>query len=1071
MADKVQQYTLGDRIGTGGTGIVRRARNAEDKTEAAMKTLQTDIARDPATRKRLLASRKQLQSVPPHENLARVLDVLEQGDTLHVLMEYAPGKSLENSLGRKSRPMNAENAVGILNQVLRGAVAAHSKGVLHGNLKPSDIILSNAGTEPFAKVSGFGIAKNFSNSAILRAAGRAQTLPYLAPEQVRGETGDERTDVYSVGMMLYRMMTGTLPYASSERGAEARIRHAILNEPLPDIAETLPDLNVSPHILSIIRRATAKDRRERIPTMREFSRLLQKVQTELPAKTVVATSIATTAAASIGAVAGATALGAASTLSAQAAPKAPAAMQFPPQPSTPIEQEVTFMQPVRSLSTPTPLPELPKTQENAQSAAASSEQQATAPASAQEQDDPKEKSFWNILTNPGNITTPAAAGAPTLVKSEAQLEVERRMQALRASQAASAAAATQATSAQEESQPFASSPQAASNLASQTLSSAPQTFSSAPQTPQYEAAKPSVAGSPTSQYQGAKPQEEKKKRSLMPWLVVGAIALGGGIYYVALKNKGTSGVGTGTGSEATSQQALSKEEIERQYDSLQAGKANDKAPASETKSASEEQQPATPVTEQPSAQEQPSTQEQSPQAQSSQQAQPSTEVTKPTTTVAEKPSSASSSSAANTPTTTAAPSNETASKTSPKNKNTSGVAATPSPKKSITTSVKEGVNEDASAIAAKLRANSTKSTPSDKTPTEKSSEKRTETSSKVVASKAAPQGTSENTSAQNTSEGKARPKALANLNVPSQRSLETSSKIPSEKSSKQSRKKASSETPFSTSNDATSTATPKEASAKETSAKESSSKEKVNAKSGSLASYNAAQDGEREAVRAKIRNKYSSHLSKKQSSGTGGKTSAANTIAANTPTNAASTSSNDGKSIPAALRNSNKTSPKTNREDNYAPPTNPVDATNETDAATVALEAASRKALGAEPYLILRGHVAGVRSVSFSPDGKLLASGADDKTVKIWDAATGTILRSLRGHGNSVTSVFFSPDSKFVISSGKDKTVRIWDVETGNAIQRSPGVSCEGSPAAFSPDGSFIATANNRNINISKVQK
>jgi WD40 repeat protein len=67
--------------------------------------------------------------------------------------------------------------------------------------------------------------------------------------------------------------------------------------------------------------------------------------------------------------------------------------------------------------------------------------------------------------------------------------------------------------------------------------------------------------------------------------------------------------------------------------------------------------------------------------------------------------------------------------------------------------------------------------------------------------------------------------------------------------------------------------------------------------------------------------------------------------------------------------------------------------------------------------------------------------------------------------------VFFSPDSKFVISSGKDKTVRIWDATTGDAIQRSPGVSCEGSPAAFSPDGGFIATASNRNINITKVQK
>lgn len=979
MAEKVQQYSLGDRIGTGGTGIVRRARNTEDKSEVAIKTLQNDISRDPVTRKRLLGAKKQLQGVLPHENIARVLDIVEANDMLHVVMEYAHGKSLESSLGRKGRPMTQESAVNILNQVLRGAVAAHSKGVLHGNLKASDIIVSN---DAVVRVSGFGIAKNLSNSALLRTAGRMQTLPYLAPEQVRGEASDERADVYSLGVILYRMITGKLPFASNERGAEARIRHAILNEPLPDIAETMPELNVSPNIVNIIRRAMAKDRRERIPSTREFSRLVQKAQLDLP--TAVSEQKTSTQAPT------ATSGKSSTPIPVPIPTRESAAMQFPP-PSTPIEQQVSVMEPVRTLSTPPSL-ETPSNAAITNLAAPSSQEANTAETSTStpSAEESKEKSLWNLLTNPGNITTPAAEGEPTLRKSASEIEVERRMQALRASQAAQMQAPeTQAISNSGlTSNP---SPIPQENLTQSTpFASADLSEKQTPQAAFVQGSSATTVSSPSANVQSpvyatnaggiaSSKQEEKKKRSVVPWLVMGAMALGGGIYYIALKNNNNS-----TASNTAQQKPLSQEEIERQYDSLSGKSATAKPNDSNAETISNPTQTDASV-EKPLLTE-----------------NTATDSLANTSSTAQKPSVQESAPTESTPTASKKVS-EKKSESKPESKTESKTSAINKQPRAFETSPK------AEKKVAKI-----------------------ETPTKSVAKLSTP-----------------KPSVAANTEV--------SSENGTPKRSNRSTPKASND--------------------------EVSAPQSPKSKSSSVAAYTpynsaspntnnvATQDGEREAARKKIRSKYASHLSKK-SDGT-----SSNSIAANTNSGSASTTKSEGKSIPNGLKNtlnsggSTQATPKTNRDDNYTPKSNPVDATNEVDPSATALESASRKAVGAEPYLILRGHVANVRSVSYSPDGKLIASGSEDKTVKIWDASTGTVLRSLRGHGHSVTSVFFSPDSKFVISSGKDKTVRIWDVETGNAIQRSPGVSCEGSPAAFSPDGGFIATANNRNINISKVQK
>lgn len=968
MPEKIQNYTVSDRIGTGGTGVVRRGRDTEAKTDVAVKSLNADLVREPQVRKRLKEATKSLQSMPRQENLVRVLDVVESGDTMHVIMEYAPGRSLDNLLSKKSRPMPPESALQLLNGALRGAMAAHSKGFLHGNLKPSDIIISG---DNAVKIEGFGIAPLLGNAALARAAGRTGKIAFMSPEQIRGESVDERSDVYSLGIILYRMITGKMPFTISDRESESRLRQVILQQTTPDITEDMPELNIPPYLANVVKRAIAKDRRERIPTTREFARLLQKVQPEV--QQIIA-STPTQTASTTGTILGTAAVGAGTTAAAIAASQivpsqadtSRPAIQFPPQQVPPLATESTIA------------PQQPPENKPEQTIA---EAQADTP----EQDKLREKSGLSAFFSKTPDSAPAPNAptvftAPTLTKTPMQLEVERRMQAMRAEQAMAE-------------QERLSTPQSTSGSGNDNNNETFSTFGSVPNEsssnlpPTPEAL--STKLTPAEPIKPAAKNEEKKKRTVLPWLVMGAVALGGGIYYVALKNKGTDGT------SQPAQRELSKDEQERRYDSLlsKSEKSVEQESTQNSTPAGDEKQAATDSATNTNGQ---FTENTPP------------ENTNPTTTSSTPP-----------------PDDKQPAQSSPLGNEKPRIPDAAEPMKTT----------EKQSLAARTKKSAPENIltePTQKKPVER---KRASTSENMAAK-------------ENTAKVNAAKVNTAEVNATNR---ETDNVEPRKN-----------RTPAASENTANKTIAEKRTAEKESTSNTNSTATKATAKSGSLAEANAETVAEREAARERIRQKYADHLKSKEKK--------SSTLAANTPST--STEAPAGKSTPDALKDMNKKAPpRTNREDNYAPTANPVESPNTIDPSATELANATRKAKGVEPFLILRGHIGSVRSVSFSPDGKMIASGSDDKTVKIWDAATGTILRSLRGHSATVTSVFFSPDGKTLISSGKDKTVRVWDAATGEALQRSPGVSCEGTPAAFSPDGKFLATTDSRNINISKVQR
>jgi len=209
-SDLGERYHIIRPLGEGGMGEVYLARDRELDREVALKVIRLDLASHPGILERFKRE-IQLSSNITHKNILRVYDLGEAGGVKFLTMQYVEGQDLA-ALIRQENRLSVTRAVEIFRQICEGLQAAHEQGVIHRDLKPQNILIDGRGR---VAIADFGLAKSFEYASLTEAGKVIGTPHYMSPEQVKGIALDQRSDIYSLGIILYEMLTGTMPFTGS----------------------------------------------------------------------------------------------------------------------------------------------------------------------------------------------------------------------------------------------------------------------------------------------------------------------------------------------------------------------------------------------------------------------------------------------------------------------------------------------------------------------------------------------------------------------------------------------------------------------------------------------------------------------------------------------------------------------------------------------------------------------------------------------------------------------------------------------------------------------------------------
>ncbi len=260
----VGNYRIVEKLGEGGMGTVYKAVDLMLEREVAIKAIRPELTREAEIVERFHAEAKMLARVS-HPAIATIYSFFVDGGDLFLAMEFVRGVSLSRLLQRDG-PMPWEHAVPLLAVALDGIEQAHRAGIVHRDLKPDNLMITASGA---VKVMDFGIARVIGSGRLTRTGLLIGTLRYMAPEQIRGEEVDRRTDVYALGTVLYEMVTGRVPFDGSSDYAVLKAQ--IEEIPTPPSA-TLPALPA--WLDHAILRALAKEPEQRFQTVDEMRRFL-----------------------------------------------------------------------------------------------------------------------------------------------------------------------------------------------------------------------------------------------------------------------------------------------------------------------------------------------------------------------------------------------------------------------------------------------------------------------------------------------------------------------------------------------------------------------------------------------------------------------------------------------------------------------------------------------------------------------------------------------------------------------------------------------------------------------------
>jgi serine/threonine protein kinase/dienelactone hydrolase len=270
MIDKIiSHYKIIEELGRGGMGVVYKAEDTKLSRIVALKLLSSHLTHNVEAKERFIREARAAAALN-HPNICTIHDIGDWDDQLFIVMEYVEGQSLDNKL--KSGPIPIDEAIQIGIQICAGLQEAHNHGIVHRDIKSANIMITESGQ---VRIMDFGLARSLKQSRLTKERSSLGTVAYMSFEQASGREVDHRTDIWSLGVVMYEMITGKLPFPGE---VDQVVIYSILNkEPVPvaDLKSGVPE-----QLEKIILKALEKEVDQRYPSMQELLKELKHLHKE-----------------------------------------------------------------------------------------------------------------------------------------------------------------------------------------------------------------------------------------------------------------------------------------------------------------------------------------------------------------------------------------------------------------------------------------------------------------------------------------------------------------------------------------------------------------------------------------------------------------------------------------------------------------------------------------------------------------------------------------------------------------------------------------------------------------------
>ena len=274
----IGHYRIVELLGSGAMGTVHVAVDTFIERPVAIKSLRAELTRDPDFVSRFRAEAASLARLN-HPNIATLYTPLLEGSDLYMVMELVRGRSLDEILRERGKPLGVKESLAIIAQAADGLAYAHQVGVIHRDIKPANLMIANDGR---VKIMDFGIARVRGSVRLTRVGTAVGTPLYMSPEQCKGSEGDERSDVYSLAIVLYELLCGSPPFTAA---TEYDLIQAQIKAEPPPLIPRAP--GVSPKLEAAIMTALAKRPEQRFSSVRAFSDAIGATELRMDATSVV----------------------------------------------------------------------------------------------------------------------------------------------------------------------------------------------------------------------------------------------------------------------------------------------------------------------------------------------------------------------------------------------------------------------------------------------------------------------------------------------------------------------------------------------------------------------------------------------------------------------------------------------------------------------------------------------------------------------------------------------------------------------------------------------------------------